>query len=154
MQREIRALCEKLRRQKLSDEGFEGFAVPPIKESISVLSLFDGISTALCALDNLRIHVKKYYSSEIDPDALRLQTHRYGDRVIKVGDVRSLTKEKLAALGDIDLLIGGEFSTAAVSFLTAVLERPTIICLFYFSFWAIYKAEVISVLQSKGDIIY
>lgn len=137
MQREIRELCEKLRKQKLSDEGFEGFAVSPIKESISVLSLFDGISTALCALDNLRIHVKSYFSSEIDPDALRLQTHRYGDRVIKVGDVKLLTKEKLQDLGQIDLLIGGELQAVAIAFATVVdqiLLIYVVVCPFLFYF--------------------
>lgn len=64
---------------------FHGFDVPPLKPSLRVLSLFDGISAALHALDKLQLHIEVYYSSEIDTKALKLQRHRFGDRITQLG---------------------------------------------------------------------
>lgn len=72
-----------------------------------VLSLFDGISTGKVVLDNIGLDVEEYYASEIDEDAILVAMVNHGDSVQHLGDVRSLTCEKLDKLGKIDLLIGG-----------------------------------------------
>lgn len=77
------------------------------KTKIRVLSLFDGISTGLLALEKLGIIVEKYYASEIDVDAKLVSAAYFGNKIIQLGDVRDITKEKIARIGPIDLLIGG-----------------------------------------------
>lgn len=71
------------------------------------LSLFDGISTGKVVLDNIGLDVEEYYASEIDDDAILVSMVNHRDSVQHLGDVRSLTSEKLDKLGRIDLLIGG-----------------------------------------------
>ena len=46
---------------------------------MNVLSLCDGMSCALLALDRAGIEVEHYFSAEIKPMALRLQKHHYID---------------------------------------------------------------------------
>ena len=53
---------------------------------INVVSLFDGMSTAQKALENVGIKVNKYYSSEIKPYAIELTQHHFPD-TIQVGCV-------------------------------------------------------------------
>lgn len=48
-----------------------------------------------------------YYASEIDPDALMVTTAHFGDRIVHLGDVQDITKEKIQEIAPIDLLIGG-----------------------------------------------
>lgn len=86
---------------------FQGFDVPFLRKRIRVLSLFDGISTLLHILDQLDLYVEVYFSSEVDPKALQLQRHRFGDRITRLGSVTSVTDDKLEALGPIHLLVGG-----------------------------------------------
>jgi DNA (cytosine-5)-methyltransferase 3A len=71
-----------------------------------VLSLFDGIGCARIALDRAGIHVHKYYSSEIDKNAIKILNNNYSD-IINLGSVTEITEEQLKEIGDIDLLIGG-----------------------------------------------
>lgn len=83
--------------------------------TLTVLSLFDGISCGRLALDRLGIKVK-YYASEIDKYALKVSKQHYPD-TIHLGDVRNVryvrhTKQLVCDsgvydVGDIDLLIGG-----------------------------------------------
>ena len=83
--------------------------------TLTVLSLFDGISCGRLALDRLGIKVK-YYASEIDEYALKVSKQHYPD-TIHLGDVRNVryvrhTKQLVCDsgvydVGDIDLLIGG-----------------------------------------------
>lgn len=82
--------------------------LPLHQTSIRVLSLFDGLSTAQYVLRNrLGVKVQKFFSCEIDPDAIAVQQfHFFGD-MIALGDVRKLTPELLHALGPIDVLLGG-----------------------------------------------
>ncbi|XP_076235873.1 DNA methyltransferase 3 [Calliopsis andreniformis] len=77
------------------------------KRKIRVLSLFDGLSTGLLVLLKLGLDVDVYYASEIDSDALLVSATHFGDRVIHLGDVREITKEKIMKMAPIDLLIGG-----------------------------------------------
>lgn len=70
---------------------------------INVLSLFDGISCAMIALDKLGIRVKNYYSSEIDKHAIAVSKKNYPN-IIQLGDIKNI---KAKDLPKIDLLIGG-----------------------------------------------
>ncbi|KAE8748793.1 hypothetical protein FOCC_FOCC004387 [Frankliniella occidentalis] len=90
-------------------EPFSGFeskvSLPGRKcRPIIVLSLYDGISSGLVALNKLGIPVLRYFSSEICPNALRVQSLRHPN-VIRLGDVRQVTPEVLDRLGNIDLLL-------------------------------------------------
>ncbi|KAK3918362.1 DNA (cytosine-5)-methyltransferase 3A [Frankliniella fusca] len=73
---------------------------------IIVLSLFDGISAGLTSLKNLGIPIRRYFSSEICPYALRVQSLRHPD-IIRLGDVRDITPDVLDSLGAVDVLLGG-----------------------------------------------
>lgn len=76
-------------------------------EGINVLSLFDGISCAKLALEKAGIKVNKYYSSEIDKSALKIQNHHYGNdpNFIQLGDIRNIDGFDLA--DEIDLIVFG-----------------------------------------------
>jgi site-specific DNA-cytosine methylase len=69
---------------------------------INVLSLFDGLSGARIALDQLGIECN-YYASEVDKYAMKVSAANYLD-IIQLGDV---TKVRAEDLPKIDLLIGG-----------------------------------------------
>jgi len=70
---------------------------------MNVLSLFDGISCARIALDNLGVDIENYYASEIDKHAINVSKNNYSD-IINLGDIKNI---KANNLPKIDLLIGG-----------------------------------------------
>jgi DNA (cytosine-5)-methyltransferase 3A len=70
---------------------------------MNVLSLFDGMSCGMLALDRLGIKVDKYYASEIDKYAIQVSQANYPN-IIQVGDI---TKLDLSTLPKIDLVMGG-----------------------------------------------
>lgn len=70
---------------------------------IKVLSLFDGISCGMVALERAGIKVNEYYASEIDKNAIKVSVKNYPN-IKHIGDV---TKVKGENLPKIDLLIGG-----------------------------------------------
>lgn len=70
---------------------------------MNVLSLFDGISCGMIALERLGIKVDNYFASEINKDAIKISKSNY-PQIIQIGDVRNLNLE---ILPKIDLLIGG-----------------------------------------------
>ena len=70
---------------------------------MNVLSLFDGMSCGMLALDRLGIKVDNYYASEIDKYAIQVSQANYPD-IIQVGDI---TKLDLSTLPKIDLVMGG-----------------------------------------------
>lgn len=76
-------------------------------QGINVLSLFDGISCAKLALERAGVKINKYYSSEIDKSALKIQNHHYGNNpnFIQLGDVRNIDGYDLA--DEIDLVVFG-----------------------------------------------
>ena len=80
---------------------------PDENKGINVLSLFDGISCAKLALEKAGIKINKYYSSEIDKSALKIQNHHYGNdpNFIQLGDVRNVDGFELA--DEIDLVVFG-----------------------------------------------
>jgi site-specific DNA-cytosine methylase len=71
---------------------------------MKVLSLFDGYSSGLLALDMVGIKVDKYYSSEICKDAIAVSEHYFKSRIERLGDVEGID---LDSLGEIDLILAG-----------------------------------------------
>ena len=72
-------------------------------KGINVLSLFDGMSCAMLALEKLGIPVKNYYASEIDKFAIKVSKKNYPN-IIQLGDVTNWREWELPG---IDLIIGG-----------------------------------------------
>jgi len=70
---------------------------------IVVLSLFDGISGGMIALERAGIAVDKYFASEVDKYAEMISKYNY-PQIIRLGDVRNIDTSKFPK---IDLLIGG-----------------------------------------------
>jgi len=73
----------------------------------TVLSLFDGISGAKVALNNLSIPCH-YYASEIDKYALEISRKNYPE-IVQLGDIKTLDT---SSLPKINLLIGGSPCTS------------------------------------------
>lgn len=70
---------------------------------MNVLSVFDGISCAKIALDQLGIGVENYFASEIDKHAIKVSKHNHPN-IIHLGDIKNIKAEDLPK---IDLFIGG-----------------------------------------------
>jgi DNA (cytosine-5)-methyltransferase 3A len=81
---------------------------------MKVLSLFDGISCGMVALERAGIKVDTYYASEIDKIAIAISQKNYPN-IVRLGDVTKW-REWNIDWSQIDLLIGGSpcqgFSTA------------------------------------------
>lgn len=72
---------------------------------INVLSCFDGMSCGRIALERAGIEVDNYFSSEIDPYAIKIANKNYPqDEVNRLGNILEV---KTSDLPKIDLLIGG-----------------------------------------------
>lgn len=71
-----------------------------------MLSLFDGISVAQLALNQLNIRINQYFASEIDNNAIKVTQHHFPG-TIQLGDVRSITDEVIQSLPPIDLMVFG-----------------------------------------------
>ncbi len=74
------------------------------EKSITVLSLFDGISCGRLALRKANIPVEVYYASEIKKSAIKVTQKHFPDTK-QLGDVTMIDFSKFK--GKIDLLIGG-----------------------------------------------
>ena len=72
---------------------------------MKVLSLFDGISCGMIALERAGIPVDSYYASEIDKNAIAISQKNYPN-IIHLGDVTKW-REWNIPWAEIDLLIGG-----------------------------------------------
>ena len=70
---------------------------------LKVLSLFDGISCGMVALERAGIEVERYVSYEIDPCAIKVSESNY-PQIEHRGDV---TKADFSEYKDFDLVIGG-----------------------------------------------
>lgn len=71
---------------------------------LTVLSLFDGISCGMVALQRAGIEIDKYIAYEIEHNAIEISRKNYPD-IVRGGDV---TKEDFTKYkGKVDLLIGG-----------------------------------------------
>lgn len=81
---------------------------------MKVLSLFDGISCGMVALEKIGVKVDTYYASEIDKNAISISQKNYPN-IVRLGDVTKW-REWDIDWSQIDLLIGGSpcqgFSTA------------------------------------------
>lgn len=69
----------------------------------NILSLFDGKSGAMSALNKLNIYPENYYASEIDPYSEAVSKYHY-PKIIRLGDV---TKIEGKNLPEIDLFVAG-----------------------------------------------
>jgi site-specific DNA-cytosine methylase len=72
---------------------------------MNVLSLFNGVSFGMMALEKSGVKVEKYYSSEIDPYANKASSLLYPD-IIQLGDVTKWVGWCID-FSDIDLLLAG-----------------------------------------------
>ena len=72
---------------------------------MKVLSLFDGISCGMVALERAGIHVETYYASEIDENAIAISSKNHGG-IIRLGDV-TRWREWDIPWGEIDLILAG-----------------------------------------------
>ena len=70
---------------------------------MNVLSLFDGMSCGMLALERAGIKVDNYFASEIDKNAISISQDNYPD-IIQLGNI---TEWKNWELPKIDLIIGG-----------------------------------------------
>ena len=72
---------------------------------MKVLSLFDGISCGMIALERAGLKVDTYYASEIEVESIKISQRNY-PQIIQLGDV-TRWREWDIPWGEIDLLIGG-----------------------------------------------
>lgn len=72
---------------------------------MNVLSLFDGISCGMVALERAGIPVERYFAYEIEPNAIKISKKNY-PQIVRCGDVFD-TDFCSYAIANIDLLIGG-----------------------------------------------
>ena len=73
---------------------------------MNVLSLFDGISCGMIALERANIKVDNYYSSEIEKSAIDISKKNYPN-IIRMGDITKINKETLSNFPKIDLILAG-----------------------------------------------
>lgn len=99
---------------------------------MKVLSLFDGISCGMVALERAGIPVDAYYASEIDKNAIAISQKNYPN-IIRLGDVTKW-REWDIPWAEIDLLIGGSpcqgFSTAGKQLGFNDYRSKLILCFF------------------------
>jgi DNA (cytosine-5)-methyltransferase 3A len=72
---------------------------------MKVLSLFDGLSCGMIALERAGISVEQYYASEIEAESIKISQRNY-PQIIQLGDVTKW-REWDIPWNEIDLLIGG-----------------------------------------------
>lgn len=72
---------------------------------MNVLSLFDGISCGMIALERANIKVDNYYASEIEESSIMISKDNYPD-IIRMGDITNWREWDLD-LSTIDLVLGG-----------------------------------------------
>lgn len=84
------------------------------QDGIVVLSLFDGMSCGMLALQKAGIKVAAYYASEVDKAATKVSKHHFPN-IIRIGDVTKIkylngilqTEYGDYEIGKVDLLMGG-----------------------------------------------
>jgi DNA (cytosine-5)-methyltransferase 3A len=83
-------------------------------KALNVLSLFDGISCGMVALNRCQFEVKAYFASEIDPKAIKIAQKNHPN-IIEIGDIRDIsyrdgyliTPSQRFFIDHIDLICGG-----------------------------------------------
>ncbi|XP_026289984.2 DNA (cytosine-5)-methyltransferase 3C-like [Frankliniella occidentalis] len=86
------------------------YPIRPISSELKpkrVLSVCDGLGTGRLCLENLRICMAEYFSSEVDQKAIDLLRYHYHDKITLLGCVKGITNAVLECIGPIDLLLGG-----------------------------------------------
>lgn len=78
---------------------------------MKVLSLFDGISCGMVALERAGIPVERYVAYEVEPNAIKISKKNY-PQIEQCGDV---TKADFTQYEGVDLLIGGSPCTKGLS---------------------------------------
>ena len=80
---------------------------------MNVLSLFDGMSAGMIALERAGIKVDNYFAAEIDKHAIKVSKHNYPN-IIHIGDVTKVSYKNGILYTEnggykvkVDLLIGG-----------------------------------------------
>lgn len=73
---------------------------------MKVLSLFDGISCGMIALERAGIKVDSYYSAEIEQNAIEISNKNYSN-IIRLGDITKIDDKVLKTLPKIDLILAG-----------------------------------------------
>lgn len=77
-----------------------------MKEGLTVLSLFDGISCGQVAFERTKRKIDKYYASEIEKDPIKI-TQKNFNNTIQLGDITKITEAMLDSIMPIDIVIGG-----------------------------------------------
>lgn len=72
-------------------------------KAMNVLSLFDGISCGMLALQDAGIRIDKYYACEIEPSAIEISKSNHPE-IIRLGDINNWKQWQLPK---IDFIIGG-----------------------------------------------
>ena len=73
---------------------------------MNVLSLFDGISCGMIALEKIGVKVNNYYSCEIDKNAIKISEGNYPN-IIRLGDIKNIDADTIKNMPKIDLLLAG-----------------------------------------------
>ena len=73
---------------------------------MNVLSLFDGISCGMIALEKIGVKVNNYYSCEIDKNAIKILEENYPN-IIRLGDIKNIDADTIKNMPKIDLLLAG-----------------------------------------------
>ena len=79
-----------------------------MEPTYNCISLFDGISATYLGLQRAGIKIDKYFSSEIEPNALKVQKHHHGNspNFIQLGDVRNVQGSQFPTNYDIVFSFG------------------------------------------------
>lgn len=101
---------------------------------MNVLSLCDGMSCGLLALNKAGIKVDSYFSAEIKPWALKLQKKHYLDRETKYG---SFCKEFMQ-IGDVNKV---SYKDSVLTFEGGAEENGDRPCLFRFTLPEFFKSH-------------
>lgn len=78
---------------------------------MKVVSLFDGISCGMIALQKAGINVSKYYSFEIDKHAIEISKNNYS-KIIRCGDVVNFD---FSTFKNVNLLIGNGWTVDVIA---------------------------------------
>jgi DNA (cytosine-5)-methyltransferase 3A len=76
---------------------------------MKVLSLFDGISCGMIALERANIKVDEYFASEINEDSIKISKHNY-PKIKHIGNIEDINYYHFGkdnVFGEIDLIIAG-----------------------------------------------
>ncbi|XP_071440260.1 DNA (cytosine-5)-methyltransferase 3C-like [Hetaerina americana] len=94
-------------KPSISNRGMDSTGKICQKNTIKVLSLYDGISTGYYCLTLLGFKIDSYYAFEIDVNAINVSKMNFSDKITHLGDVEKFTYDQISYLCPFDLVIGG-----------------------------------------------